>query len=102
MTYEPKPIDTSGVVLPGDLTDLMERLAENSHDIWAKQRIAEGWRQGPERKDDVKTHPDLVPYGELSESEKDYDRITVAATLKAIVVLGYEIGKPAEPPADQR
>jgi hypothetical protein len=51
MTYEPKPIDTSSVTLPADLLALTERLAENSHDHWAAQRLAEGWTLGP--RDDV-------------------------------------------------
>ena len=41
-----------------------------------------------------KTHPDLVPYRELSEGEKRYDRTSSSETLKAILALGYEIGPP--------
>ncbi len=77
--------------LPPDLHDLVERLAENNHDQWAKQRIAEGWTCGPERNDSLKTNPDLVPYADLLEGEKEYDRISVLETLKAIIALGYEI-----------
>ena len=39
----------------------------------------------------AKTHPDLVPYAELAESEKDYDRKTAVETLRAILKLGYRI-----------
>jgi ryanodine receptor 2 len=91
--YEPKPIDTSRVRLPDGITELIERLAENNHDIWAQQRLAEGWSYGPRRDDAKKQHPDLVSYGELPESEKEYDRATAVATLKAIVALGYRIEK---------
>jgi len=89
--YRPQPIDTSRVTLPKDLLDLTERLAENAHEIWARQRIAEGWTYGPRRDDAAKRHPDLVPYGELPESEKVYDRNAAMETLKAIVALGYRI-----------
>src|SRR5690349_18015984 len=89
--YKPSPIDTSGVVLPADLVELTERLAEHTHDVWAAQRATEGWTWGPERDDARKLHPDLVPYSELSESEKEYDRRTALETLKAIVALGYRI-----------
>jgi hypothetical protein len=34
----------------------------------------------------------LKPYSELSEGEKEYDRITAMETLKAILTLGYVIG----------
>ena len=66
-------------------------LAENNHNHWAQKRIEEGWLYGPKRDDHAKEHPDLVPYTELSESEKDYDRKTVIEVLKAIVALGYGI-----------
>jgi hypothetical protein len=91
MTYIPKPIDTSKVKLSKELIKLTEQLAENSHDNWAEQRIAEGWTYGPKRDDAAKEHPDLVPYGDLPDSEKEYDRKAAMETLKAIVALGYRI-----------
>ena len=91
MTYHPKPIETSGVSLSPQIEALMEKLAENSHDTWAKARIYEGWRYGPKRDDAKKEHPDLVPYGDLPDSEKEYDRKAAMETLKAILVLGYKI-----------
>ena len=93
MTYTPDPIDTAGIELKTALSELVEHLAENNHDHWALQRITEGWRYGPQRDDKTKTHPDLKPYQELPDSEKEYDRISVVQTLKAIIVLGYRIEK---------
>jgi len=90
-TYLPRPIDTSRVVLNDELLDLTELLAENTHEIWAKQRMIEGWTWGPERDDKAKKHPDLVSYKELPESEKEYDRMTAMETLKVIVGLGYGV-----------
>lgn len=92
-TYNPKPIDISDVELPEDLRSLSEELAKNVHDKWAKQRIREGWTYGPQRDDVRKTHPDLVPYDELPESEKDYDRSSSMDTLKLIISRGYKITK---------
>ena len=89
MTYRPRPIDTSKVVLDPGLLELVELLAAHNHDIWAQQRIAEGWKLGSCRDDAAKTHPDLVPYDELPDSEKEYDRKSVVQTLKALVALGY-------------
>lgn len=91
MDYRPQPIDTSGIELPDDLKDLTERLAESTHDNWALRRLEEGWTYGPNRDDAAKKHPGLVPYADLSESEKDYDRTTAMETVKAIIALGYEI-----------
>ena len=93
MPYEPRPIDTASVTLPHELVELTERLAENNHDVWAKQRMADGWSYGPHRDDATKKNPDLVPYSELPDSEKEYDRQAVTETLKAIIALGYRIEK---------
>lgn len=93
MDYKPDPLDTSGIRLPDEIDELVELLAKNTHDLWARQRMAEGWRYGPERSDSRKEHPGLVPYEELSESEKQYDRNTAMEALKAIVLLGYRIEK---------
>lgn len=91
MTYKPEPIDTTGVKLSDDIVELTELLAKNAHDIWAQHRMAEGWRYGPERSDARKEHPLLLPYEELPESEKEYDRKAAIETLKAIIALGYRI-----------
>jgi hypothetical protein len=92
-TYEPQPIDTCGVELPEDLEALGERLAENAHDRWAELRMSEGWTYGERRDDDARTHPDLVPYAQLPEGEKEYDRRTATETLRAILALGYRISR---------
>ena len=89
--YTPKPISTEGVTLPQHLSALVEQLAENNHDHWARQRIEAGWTYGPQRDDARKTHPDLVPYEDLPEGEKEYDRTSVVETLKVILILGYQV-----------
>jgi hypothetical protein len=91
MTYRPKPLDTSPIVLPDELVALTEYLAENTHETWAAQRVAEGWTYGLQRDDTTKQTPCLVPYADLPESEKEYDRKTAMETLKAILVIGFEI-----------
>ena len=91
--YTPEPIDTSKITLPEELLELTEKIAENVHENWAVGRISEGWSYGEKRDDAQKKTPCLVPYGELSESEKEYDRRTALETLKLIVALGYKISK---------
>ena len=91
--YEPKPIDTSDVILPEELLVLMEKIAENVHDVWAVGRMSEGWTYGETKDVQKKTTPLLVPYCELPEIEKEYDRNTAFETLKLIVKMGYEINK---------
>jgi RyR domain len=93
MSYKPAPIDTSRVKLSGDILRLTEELARNAHELWAQERIAQGWRYGAERNDARKEHPSLVSYEELPEAEKIFDRNTAMGTLKAILALGYRIVK---------
>lgn len=93
MIYEPKPEDTSDVELTEEIMVLREKLAENAHEVWARQRISEGWKYGEKRNDDAKEHPCLIPYEMLSDSEKEYDRNAAMETLKLIKKLGYEITK---------
>ena len=94
MRYEPRPISTVHVNLKPEVLELTERLAEHAHDVWANQRIADGWTFGPERNDTRKEHPSLVPYDQLTESEKQYDRNAALETIKAILALGYTLSPP--------
>lgn len=93
MNYNPKPIDTSDIILPKELLALTEKIAENVHDVWAAGRITEGWTFGERKDADKKTTPLLIPYDELPESEKEYDRNTALETVKLIIKMGYRIEK---------
>ena len=89
--YLPQPMDTSDIKLPVELDELVEKMAKNVHEVWAQSRIDQGWVYGEERSDSLKTHPCLVPYEELPEIEKAYDRDTAVGTLKLICKLGFKI-----------
>ena len=89
--YTPQPIDTSDVKLPEDLEELVEQMSKNVHEVWAETRIRQGWTYGEQRNDELKTHPCLIPYEELPEEEKEYDRNTSIGTLKLILKLGFTI-----------
>ena len=91
--YIPKPIETEDVQLSDELKSLSEILAKHVHDVWAKERIRQGWKFGPVRNDVLRQTPCLVPYEELTEEEKDYDRNTSQETLKLLLKLGYKIEK---------
>lgn len=90
-TYTPQPIDTSDIKLPEELMPLAEQMAKNVHEVWSQTRIAQGWTYGPERNDDAKKHPCLLPYEQLPEEEKVYDRNTSIETLKFILKSGFVI-----------
>lgn len=91
--YSPRSIDVSDVTLSQDIIELREAIAENAHEIWAENRRAEGWSYGPERNDALKQTPDMVPYAQLPESEKLYDREMAMQTISLMRKLGYDIIK---------
>ena len=91
--YTPKPFNTDNIELPEELVALTEKIAENVHEVWAQGRIADGWTLGEKQDSEKKTTPCLVPYDDLPESEKDFDRNTAMGTLKLIMALGYTIEK---------
>ncbi|HZO24877.1 MAG TPA: RyR domain-containing protein [Chloroflexota bacterium] len=94
MSYTPNPIDTSHVELSEEILELTELLARNTHDVYVQQRLSEGWTYGPRRDDETKRNPTLVPYEDLPEEEKEYDRRTALETLKALLALGYRVARP--------
>ncbi|MDD2962053.1 MAG: RyR domain-containing protein [Muribaculaceae bacterium] len=93
MKYIPSPKDTSSVTLSDDLIQLTEVMAHNVHEVWAHNRMLQGWTWGPERNEKLKQHPCLVPYEQLSEEERDYDRNTATETIKLILSQGFRIEK---------
>lgn len=92
-TYVPHPLDTSDITLPDELNALAEALAKNVHEVWAQTRISQGWTYGETRDDKKKRHPCLVPYEDLPESEKVYDRNSAMETLRVIRKLGSKVMK---------
>ena len=86
-------MDTSEIALPEALQELTEQMARNVHEVWARTRIAQGWSYGPERDDATKKHPCLIPYEELPEAEREYDRNTAVETIRLILKLGFKIDR---------
>lgn len=93
LEYVPHPIDVTGVELDEELMELTESIAENAHEVWASKRRNEGWSYGPKRDDVLKEHPDMVPYSELPESEKYYDRDMAMNTIRLVRKLGFNISR---------
>jgi len=100
LNYNPKPLDTSQFKLTDDILRLTEVLAENTHDVWARERMAQGWVFGPKRDDEKKQHPCLIPYKDLPDSEKQYDRDAALETIKTVLSLGYPKPIAAGPASD--
>lgn len=92
-TYIPRPIDTSDVNLTDELLELREAIAEHFHDVWASERVSEGWTYGEQRNNELKTHPCMVPYEDLPAPAKEYDRIMALDTIRLVKKLGFDIVK---------
>ena len=90
-SYTPQPIDTTDTRLPEELEVLVEQMSKNVHEVWALTRMQQGWTYGKQRNDELKTHPCLIPYDDLPEEEKEFDRNTAVGTLKLIQKLGFSI-----------
>ena len=94
-SYIPRPHDTSEIIITEDICLLTDVLARNTHEIWAKNRIAQGWKWGKKRNDSKKEHPCLVLYDDLPEEEKEYDRKISMETIRMLLATGYVIHKKA-------
>lgn len=91
LKYTPSPLDTSSERLPEELYPLTEQIAKQVHEVWARNRILQGWTYGPVRDDKLKQHPCLIPYESLTEDEKHFDRQTAFETLRFIRHMGFDV-----------
>ncbi|CAB1333031.1 unnamed protein product [Coregonus sp. 'balchen'] len=90
--FTPCPVDTVQIVLPPHLERIREKLAENSHELWAVTRIEQGWTYGTFRDDNKKLHPCLVDFQSLPEPEKNYNLAMSGETLKTLLAVGCHVG----------
>jgi hypothetical protein len=76
----------------------VERLAQLEHDLWCKDRLADGWRYAPEEKIlKAKIHPDLVSWEHLSEDERENNRILVRNIPAFLGRAGFQVMKNENP-----
>ena len=93
MKYKPEPMNTSAITLPPEVSGLADFLSKNVHEVWAAQKVQDGYTYGPTDSKVLKTHPNLVPYEQLSEADREYDRNTALETIKVLIKLGFVIRK---------
>jgi hypothetical protein len=65
------------------------RTPAQSHEGWSAQKVADGWVYGPVKDPAAKTHPCLVPYADLPESQKTKDALflSVVNALRSFATL---------------
>ena len=69
-------------------------MAEREHARFVMERVSEGWVYGKTKDVPKKISPYLVPWAEVPESVKHYDREAVALFPALLEKLGYEIQRP--------
>lgn len=92
--YKPAPLDLSAVVLTPKLEELVDQLAENTHNLWAKERIQQGWTYGLNEDAENLRSPHLVPYSKVDEAIKKANRDTASETVRTLLVYGYNLDPP--------
>ncbi|XP_077408297.1 ryanodine receptor 3 isoform X2 [Vanacampus margaritifer] len=92
--YKPAPLDLSDVKLSAGQEVLVDKLAENAHNVWAKDRIKQGWTYGIQQDLKSRRNPRLVPYALLDERTKKSNRDSLREAIRTMVGYGYDIDPP--------
>uniref|UniRef100_A0A5F8H1B7 Ryanodine receptor 3 n=1 Tax=Monodelphis domestica TaxID=13616 RepID=A0A5F8H1B7_MONDO len=89
--YKPSPLDLSDVKLLPPQEILVDKLAENAHNVWAKDRIKQGWTYGIQQDLKNKRNPRLVPYALLDERTKKSNRDSLREAVRTFIGYGYNV-----------
>ncbi|XP_030299703.1 ryanodine receptor 3 isoform X3 [Sparus aurata] len=89
--YKPSPLDLSDIKLTPGQELLVDKLAENAHNVWAKDRIKQGWTYGIQQDLKSKRNPRLVPYVLLDERTKKSNRDSLREAIRTLIGYGYNI-----------
>ncbi|CAH0546152.1 unnamed protein product [Brassicogethes aeneus] len=92
--YKPAPLDLTQIALTAKLEELVDQLAENTHNLWAKERIQQGWTYGLNEDPDMYRSPHLVPYCKVDDAIKKANRDTASETVRTLLVYGYNLDPP--------
>lgn len=92
--YKPAPLDLSAITLTVKMEELVDLLAENTHNLWAKERIQNKWTYALNEDPDLLRSPHLVPYSKVDEAIKKANRDTASETVRTLLVYGYNLDPP--------
>ncbi|KAF4101818.1 hypothetical protein G5714_016618 [Onychostoma macrolepis] len=92
--YKPSPLDLSDVKLSAAQELLVDKLSENAHNVWAKDRIKQGWTYGIQQDVKSKRNPRLVPYALLDERTKKSNRDSLREAIRTLIGYGYNVEPP--------
>jgi len=71
----------------------VEQMACMEHELWRGARQAGGWRAGKQKDEKSRLHPDLVPWEDLPELEREKNRKMVRQLPALLARIGYQIDK---------
>ncbi|XP_063236802.1 ryanodine receptor isoform X2 [Bacillus rossius redtenbacheri] len=92
--YKPAPLDLGAISLAPKMEELVDQLAENTHNLWAKERIQQDWTYGLNEDPDMRRSPHLVPYCKVDDAIKKANRDTASETVRTLLVYGYNLEPP--------
>ncbi|PRD34338.1 UNVERIFIED_CONTAM: RyR [Trichonephila clavipes] len=93
--YKPAPLDLHAITLTSKMEELVELLAENTHNVYAKERIQQGWTYGLSEDSILRRSPHLVPYKNVDDAIKKANRDTASETVRTLLTYGYILDPPS-------
>ncbi|CAN0250954.1 unnamed protein product [Lampetra fluviatilis] len=96
--YKPAPFDLNHVKLTAGQEAMVDKLAENAHNVWARDRIRQGWTYGIQQDIKNKRNPRLIPYALLDERTKKSNKDSLREAVRTLIGCGYVIEPPDQDP----
>ncbi|XP_077975839.1 ryanodine receptor 2-like isoform X3 [Styela clava] len=94
--YKPSPLDLSHVRLSHQMEMLVEKLANNAHNVWARERVKQGWTYGLNLDVKTKRNPRLVPFHLLDDAARQSNRNSIRELVRTLLGYGYAVEPPDE------
>ncbi|MCP9259463.1 Ryanodine receptor 44F [Dirofilaria immitis] len=94
--FKPHPLDSHGVILDDNVFPLIDALAKNTHNVWAREKIRRGWTFGLNEFVNMnqKRTPHLVPYEVVDQRIKEANRESASEFVKALQLFGIFLESP--------
>ncbi|XP_074229378.1 ryanodine receptor 2 isoform X6 [Camelus bactrianus] len=92
--YKPAPMDLSFIKLTPSQEAMVDKLAENAHNVWARDRIRQGWTYGIQQDVKNRRNPRLVPYALLDDRTKKSNKDSLREAVRTLLGYGYSLEAP--------
>ncbi|XP_061823096.1 ryanodine receptor 2 isoform X12 [Nerophis lumbriciformis] len=92
--YKPAPLDLGHIKLTSTQEAMVDKLAENAHNVWARDRIRQGWTYGIQQDVKNRRNPRLVPYSLLDGRTKKSNKDSLREAVRTLLGYGYNLEAP--------